>query len=90
MLRLSVSTACSFICVLVMKQKTISLHVKLQSYMAFNANDKCVVFNPINQTIGTPSACLLILENKILTHLSQLVLIVALLGGSLEVFWFEL
>ena len=29
-------------------------------------------------------------ENKVAPHLSQLVLIVALLGGYLEILWFEL
>ena len=62
MLRSSVSTVCSFVCVLVMKQKTVSLILKAQGYITYNAHDKCAIFNPTNQTLGTPAACLLILS----------------------------
>ena len=62
MLRPSVSTVCPFVCVLVMKQKTVYLHLKAHvTHMIYNAHDKCAIFNPINRTIGTPAAGLLIL-----------------------------
>ena len=54
MLRSSVSIVCPFVCVLVMKQKIVSLLLKAQRNITFNVHDKCVIFNPTNRAIGTP------------------------------------
>lgn len=60
MLRHSVSTASSFYCVLVVKQKRVSFLLKAQRYIT--NNDKCAIFNPNNGAIYTASARLLILQ----------------------------
>ena len=49
MLRPSVTTVCSFVCVLVMKQKTVFLLLKVQRYITYNAHDKSATFNRTNR-----------------------------------------
>ena len=61
MLRPSVSIVCSFVFVLAMKQKTVSLLLKSQRYTTYNAHEKCVILNSTNPTIDPLLAHLLIL-----------------------------